>query len=299
MKKLALASVALAGVSVFGAGDAFATGFSAYMSQSTFEAANSPNDAVSWGGLNGGSSGTVVTAPMSGSPATFTILSTPQSNRVTVSYLGVGGTAAFSMFFNGSAMTAGFPYANPALVPNGSGAIVLTFASPVSAVGLFLSPVVLGSLGQTCTGPATCTTVFNATNSNANFSNTTVNESVLAFNGTHYLGYASLSAVPIGTTCSSSTCSFLGVANSTSGITSIRIQVSADDPNLVVASGVGPVELSDSVPEPATLSVLGVGLLGLAASRRRRNTAKTGGGIHWSPFGRWRVADSPPDATAS
>jgi hypothetical protein len=49
------------------------------------------------------------------------------------------------------------------------------------------------------------------------------------------------------------------------------------------------------IPEPASLSVLGAGLLGLGALRRRRGARDPAAGSRWSPFGRWRVANGPPD----
>ncbi len=71
----------------------------------------------------------------------------------------------------------------------------------------------------------------------------------------------------------------------------------------ITLTGAGPLfpgglfeALPSKIPEPISLSVLGVGLLGLGAVRRRRHEGDPADGSRWSPFGRWRLADSPPDA---
>lgn len=88
---------------------------------------------------------------------------------------------------------------------------------------------------------------------------------------------------------------FLGFTDTTTAIT--KIQVALKGPGDLFIGQLEEQLFSSKIPEPASLSVLGAGLFGLGALRRRRRSRDPAVGSRWSPFGRWRVAVGPPDPT--
>jgi PEP-CTERM motif len=275
MKKLALASAAFAGLSAFGAGDAFATGITFYTNASSFYA--SPNgggvqDSIDFGTLVGGVSGSVATSNTSGVPATFKS-ATEKGIGYTGSFLAnTGAISRISVAFQTSSYQLGFSN-GAVLLGNEAGLLKLSFTKPISALLLAVAPGTTG-LGIT---------QFEAR--------------VTAFPGGATQSVTGTYQASCGF---SSGCTVLGVTDPT-GISSIIIAVSDPGPPSYQPSIFDP-QINDStqgIPEPATLGLLGAGLTGLAAFRRRRRSRDPGDGSRWSPFGRWRVTGHPPDPAGS
>jgi len=274
MKKLALASVAFAGVTAFGAGDSFAVGFVGYTSG---PAGFSHTDTTVWSPVGASSNGGA------GGTAGMTGHSTIKHIGVTASFASTSSSTSPTLtIFNqncGAGISAhvcvGFKPNTHVLGDNafeGTGVLELSFTKGLSAFGLSLSnaPPDWGA--------------------EATF-----------FDGTAILGTASFTGKPNCFGTGAENChnpAFLGAIVTGAVITGASITLNP--------LGAGPLylgELYDSlpskIPEPISLSLLGVGLLGLGAVRRQRHARDPADGARWSPFGRWRVAESPPDAKIS
>ena len=269
MKKLALASVAFAGVTALGAGNSFASpGFIAYN-----DAGSTPNghtfsstDHTFWPATGSESGGT-------GGTAHYTFTSTGSHH--------IKGTASFGSFsasadptisfFHEASSGRGFPAGANVMRTNtprldSTATITLFFAQGLSAFGLDLSPIASDWGGDIA--------AFGASN--------------------HLLGTASVTGAAICNGQTNCPVQFLGVSDSVTPITKIEVSLSG--------STFGPIQIGpldeklavSRIPEPASLSVLGAGLLALGALRRRR-LHDPEDGSRWSPFGRWRVTGRPPD----
>lgn len=284
MKKLALASVAFAAVSAFGAGNAFATagaGVHFYDTPTAFDSApaTTNNDSMKWGVLTGSTSG-IAAGPISQpNPAQMTQPSTLGNVDVTESYRNPNTTSPsqLSVLFQGSGVFGGFVHGQAVLTPNGTGPLTLTFSKPIDAVGFTLGVpfgFTTGQVGDVYTAVVTVSGGGVATPQTHDFAGT------------------------LETACTSAPCNFVGITSS-KGFTTLGFSVSFTDP-IPAPVGLTNLEISDSspaaIPEPASLAVLGIGLLGLGSLRKRR-TMSAGGGTRWSPFGRWRVAAHPPGPT--
>jgi hypothetical protein len=270
MKKLALASVAFAGVTAFGAGDSFASspGFVGFTSMTGF----SYTDSAVWDarlGQNspGGTSGTASMQIMSGKHVSITAVFAGSSGShpdlfVKTQHCGVPGD-----------ICGGFPEGSSVLGDNsfeGSGSFGLDVGKKLSAFGFQLSPIENVDWGGVVSffAAGVTTPIGTVTLSSLPFCRSTSN-----ITGCH---------VPV----------FVGAEYPKGTITSATVSLSGTSDPL----GIGKVFLSQAkIPEPATLTVLGAGLLGLGAVRRRRRGHDPANGSSWSPFGRWRVVDSPPD----
>lgn len=273
MKRLALASVGLAAVSAFGAGDAFATGVTFYATATAFGMHESTNDHVDWNtafgsALPGGTTGLVT----SGSPPIpFSAASTKGHTINGIYHPAV--SASVSVFNQGTgSITAGFAHLAAVLVANKVGTLTLSFTHTIDALSFVVSP-----------DGASTSTKYDA--------------DVSVFNNATLLG-SETSASTVKTSCTGNTCNFIGIVD-TAGFNKIEIALQNTSTHVTAfAPAVGNFTMQDmaSVPEPASLSVLGVGLLGLAALGRRRRPFTPDSGMRWSPFGRWRVVD-PPDQT--
>lgn len=282
MKKLALASVALAAVSAFGAGDAFGTTFVSSL------AALGSNDTANWTSNHGAATlGTVAPIGPSLYSATTSIVST-KGVHVAGTYLSSSGSAA--LYYGNQNVTPsnlkvnfGFPNAMPILYGSTSGTLKISLSAAVKGLGFYVSPAA-GSPG----------TQYYAT---VEFLGDT------SHGGTHVsLGTDSVLS-HISTGCSVTACTFVGLSTAANpniiGITSAVIELGAGRGSSGYSPAISSVYLTESsksgVPEPASLSILGVGLLGLGALRMRRQAAVPDSGWRWSPFGRWRISNKPPD----
>jgi MYXO-CTERM domain-containing protein len=283
MKKLALASVALAGVAAFGAGDAFAAGFVGY-TNTLNPGGFSSTDYTLWGSVGAtGSAG-------GGSTATFDAVSHKNHIGVTAQYMATP-TPSFAptlkvfqqsplmmlqaeVVDGGDFIHGGFPDGMTVLGNNvtsgNSGSIQLFFAQGLSAIGLDLSPFTADWGANLIAYNSAGITLGTVSLTGANLCR-----------GTGYAG------------CTSP--QFIGATDPTTPIASVDIFING---NGSIAIGTL-LETASPIPEPASLSVLGVGLLGLAALGRRRRSRDPDDGSRWSPFGRWRVAKHPPDPTTS
>lgn len=295
MKKLALASVAFAGICAYGAGDAFAQPVVIY-DNSGFAA----NDYANW--VAPTSSTVVSTAVNSGSsPAMVNVSTSITSNngiKVTATYspivAGSGGTASLLYGVQGGSGSMGVDYALPVgtnaiwgatSVWEGGGPIKISFSQSVAGFGFFVSPAGFAQTGYLSESFVAQVQVSGKTALGAGFmTSSSVVGSIV--NG-----------------CSGSGCNFISSTASTGGgITSVTVSLLGDLPgafqpaisNVLIAD-----EQRQGIPEPASLSVLGAGLMGLGAMYRRRRMGDPGGGWRWSPFGRWRVSGLPPDGVSS
>src|SRR5271165_3226674 len=144
MKKLALASVALAGVAAFGAGDAFASGITFYTSYASFAASGeSVNDSLDFGlltGLGGGISGPVTpTITTAGGAQTFSHLSQSGKNTVLGSFLANSLPSALAVAYQTPGHILGFS-TGAALYGEGAGTLKISFLHPVVAFEALLAP---------------------------------------------------------------------------------------------------------------------------------------------------------------
>jgi hypothetical protein len=274
MKKLALASVAFAGVTAFGAGDSFAVGLVGYTeaNRSLF----SFTTTTTWNPVGGTTSGTA------GGTAHFSFTSDGAKH--------IGGTANFGLGTSsniptltvgnqGTTVHGGFPTNMHVLGDNsfeGTGTITLAFTQGLSAIGFDLSPE----------GPdwGAQLTAFSGTSGNY----------IKMLPPVGFTGAATCRVIS-GTAGPCSAPQFLGFTDTTTPIT--KVEVALNGPGIL---WIGQLEeglaSTKAIPEPASLSVLGAGLLGLGALRRRRRSRDPAVGSRWSPFGRWRVAAGPPDS---
>jgi len=270
MNTLALASVAFAGVTAFGAGDSFAAGFTGFTSG---PAGFASTDTAVWSIPYSDAGGV-------GNTAGATVHSVLHNIRNTVSFAATGPLqnptlTAFNQNCGGStghAICAGFKPNTHVLGDNsfeGTGQLDFTFNKHLSAFGLTLSNLVT-DWGATLT----------------------------LFSGTADIGNVSLSGLVTcpGLNSDVRGCArpvFLGATVTGQVITGASLTLTGSGP-LVIGTLFEALPTS-KIPEPISLSVLGVGLLGLGVVRRRRQAHDPADGSRWSPFGRWRVANSPPD----
>jgi hypothetical protein len=274
MKKLALASVAFAGITAFGAGDSFATGFVGFTSMTGFSSTDStvwaPLGASSPGSGPGGTAGLTAVSNINHIGVTVSLgastNSTPSLSILNI-HCPAGSTAnaACGGFPTGTHVLAGF---------SSSGGMNLVFNKPLSAIGFEVSPLFFADWGATATfytGPSTNLVL---------------------------LGSVKLSGLPNCFGTGSADCkvaAFVGATDTTTPITDADISLASSGPYAI-----GPLSerlfSKSAIPEPTTLSLLGAGLFGLGALRRRRRAGDPAEGSRWSSFGRWRVAGHPPDS---
>jgi hypothetical protein len=292
MKKLALASVAFAGITAFGAGNSFAAAPTFYSSVTAVPW----NDNAIWE-ANGLGGPTLATAGPVTSPTNVTmttsVVSTlgvhvEGSQQVHLAPGNIGASASLLFGIQNSAaphlgVNGGFPNNTHVLYGSTTGQMGVHFSKPVKGFGFYVSPIPTSDTGST----------FNAFVEV--FGKTT--------GGTTELLGSKDAVGTIDMSCSAASCTFVGATTSGNpnivGITNVLINVDMGpthnvDRQAPLPPGISNVLLeSAAVPEPASMSILGAGLLGLGALRRRRQSTKPGGAWRWSPFGRWRFSNRP------
>jgi hypothetical protein len=301
MKQLALASVAFGAVVAFGAGDAFAQPWVAVQSESTGVYATGANAAIFNNSLNWNSAG----------PATYGATSASVTVNSLNGLFNAKVSVTNSTFIGATTIGAGVaavPAGAAVLGATGRGTIgsssgfgfEMLFSKNIKVygVGLDLSPVFgcdAGSNFGVPVGQSGCTsgpTKYVVTL--AAYSSTVPSSEDLVFSSSFVVSLAQTTFVGIATTMASvknhTAIPFMAITGSITATTgTVNVNYFGDV--------LGPVSI-EGVPEPASLSVLGVGLLGLGALRQRR-AAGSKNGARWSPFGRWRVAEDPPDPSSS
>jgi hypothetical protein len=295
MKKLALASVAFAGICAYGAGNAFASPSVTFSTNPNSVA--SWNDEAQWVPGQGGA--LTVSTVVSSTTGLYSISTSVTSNKgVTVTatvpdiFLGAStSTSLYNGVQNGDTRPVAYTYPTGTSVLFGSSgnSMQIDLSSKVEGVGFYLSP----NLGSSTVGTTFYTRV-----------------SVYGSGGM-LLGQDTISRV-FQQSCTGDSCAFVSssVTGATAAITSAIVEFSTSsgfgsfDPPTV-----GPVYLNEpsqqgggggpeDTPEPASLSVLGMGLLGLSALRRRRKGGLGANGLR-QMFGRWRSGGIPPDSATS
>lgn len=296
MKKLALASVAFAGVLAYGAGDAFAVtpavGFVGYNNNGSSVPGQifSSTDYTLFSPLG-------VAATTSAAGGTAGVYYHSHKGVQIEAMMGATTTSGFPELsvlkqYNGATtantVRAGFPPGTNVLATNGRfstsggsapGPILLSFSTQgLSSIGFDVSPAAAVDWDATIT-------VLTATS----------------------MGFSLLGTVTIsnarycfGTSVGPTACpaQFFGASDHQKPIDLVIVGLSSTGP-----LAIGPFmetkfgsKPPPGIPEPASLSILGAGLLGLGALRLRRRGRDPGDGSRWSPFGRWRVAEHPPDS---
>lgn len=176
--------------------------------------------------------------------APFTIFS-GSSNAATVSEVGAGALRIRDGSFGGRFATSGSIYLNA------RGNFTIEFSSPISAFGLFITD--FSDFGQS--GSLNFVFTNDTTNATANFGmDRSAENAALTFFGLIGKGGFSFNTIEFDN----------AVFNDVIGLDDIVIAAVAGDPGQGVA-----------VPEPATLSLLSLGLLGLGLMLRRRRPAAT------------------------